>query len=147
MESRATQSVRVPVRNLRQVDPSVDVDDLQAALGWEFLRTSLGGEDEGMEAARRQRGFTKVRPDNGYYPGIEQLREDLQSHRWIFGKTPRFKVRRSFALPEDMVPAPAAAEAPGGAHGTAVPPAPPEIRIELDVHLGVIQVCGRGSTS
>ncbi len=140
--------MRVPVRNLRQVDPSVDIDDLQAALGWEFLRTNVEGVDEGMEGATRQRGFTKVRPDNGYYPGIEQLREDLQSHQWIFGKTPRFKVQRSFALPEDLAPLQQQASlktTTGTTTSNWVPlqPTPPprsEIRIELDVHLGVIEV-------
>ncbi len=92
MESRATQSVRVPVRNLRAVDPSIDPEALQESLGWQFLRTSVDGCDGGMDAARKQRGFQMVRPDEGWFPGIDELREELASHQWIFGKTPRFKV-------------------------------------------------------
>jgi hypothetical protein len=86
---------------------------------------------------RLQRGFQKVRPDDGYYPGISRLREDLQSHQWIFGKTPRFKVCRSFELPNDIMPT--AAAAPSSKVKSDMDK---EIRIELDVHLGVVQVGG-----
>ena len=53
MESRATQSVRVPVMNLKEVDPSVNLNGLQDAVGWQFLRTNIDGEDMGMEVAGR----------------------------------------------------------------------------------------------
>ncbi|TRY72172.1 hypothetical protein TCAL_08451 [Tigriopus californicus] len=53
VETRATQSVRVPVKNVCAVDPSVDVESLQESLGWEFLRTSLDGQDGGMEISKR----------------------------------------------------------------------------------------------
>ena len=43
VESRATQSVRVPVQNLCAVDPSLTVKGLQEALGYEFLRTNMRG--------------------------------------------------------------------------------------------------------
>ena len=38
VESKATHSVRVPVKNLRAADPALDVSMLQQALGYEFLR-------------------------------------------------------------------------------------------------------------
>ena len=38
VESKATHSVRVPVKNLRAADPALDVNMLQTALGYEFLR-------------------------------------------------------------------------------------------------------------
>ena len=38
VESKATHSVRVPVKNLRAADPSLDVATLQGAFGNEFLR-------------------------------------------------------------------------------------------------------------
>ena len=38
VESKATHSVRVPVKNLRAADPALDVRMLQEALGYEFLR-------------------------------------------------------------------------------------------------------------
>ena len=93
IESRATQSVRVPVKNLAMVSPNLNVSLLQEAVGWQFLRTNVLGEDEGFEAASNQRGFQMIRPDNDWFPGLDQLREDFYSHQWIFGKTPKFKVR------------------------------------------------------
>ena len=49
--------------------------------------------DGGTAAISKQRGFTLVRPDDGWFPGLGKLREELASHAWIFGKTPKFKVR------------------------------------------------------
>ncbi len=53
VESRATQSVRVPVMNLRKADPNINLGGLQDAVGWQFLRTNIDGEDLGMEVACR----------------------------------------------------------------------------------------------
>merc|ERR1712025_93123 len=47
VESRATQSVRVPVKNLAQVTPNLNVSLLEEAVGWQFLRTNIDGEDGG----------------------------------------------------------------------------------------------------
>ena len=33
-----------------------------------------------------------VRPDDGWFPGLGKLREELVDHQWIFGKTPKFMV-------------------------------------------------------
>jgi hypothetical protein len=98
VESKATHSVRVPVKNLCRVDPNLDVTVLQEALGYEFLRTSSDGTDGGMTAVSKQRGFQMVRPDDGWYPGLEKLREELVSHQWIFGKTPKFKVNNRYII-------------------------------------------------
>lgn len=93
VESRATQSVRVPVKNLAKVLPNLNVNMLQEAVGWEFLRTNIEGEDEGLKAISKQRGFQMIRPDNDWFPGLDKLKEDFLSQQWIFGKTPKFKVK------------------------------------------------------
>ena len=49
MESRATQSVRVPVKNLAQLVPSLDILEVETAIGFNFLRTNIDGEDIGEE--------------------------------------------------------------------------------------------------
>ena len=103
MESRATQSVRVPVKNLAQVCPNLNVNTLQEAVGWQFLRTNVDGTDEGIEGACKQRGFQMVRPDNDWFPGLDDLREDFYSHEWIFKKTPKFKVSQFSILLLDIV--------------------------------------------
>lgn len=92
VESRATQSVRVPVKNLARISPNLNVSLLQEAVGWQFLRTNVFGEDEGFEAASNQRGFQMIRPDNDWFPGLDHLRQEFYNHQWIFGKTPKFKV-------------------------------------------------------
>ena len=97
VESRATQSVRVPVKNLARISPNLNVSLLQEAVGWQFLRTNVFGEDEGFEAASNQRGFQMIRPDNDWFPGLDHLRQEFYNHQWIFGKTPKFKVS-SFKL-------------------------------------------------
>ena len=73
VETRATQSVRVPVRNLRRADPSLSVESLQESLGWEFLRTNIDGVDCGLKAACNQRGFQLIRPEEDWFPGILEL--------------------------------------------------------------------------
>jgi len=103
VESRATQSVRVPVKNLAQSCPNLNVGVLQEAVGWQFLRTNVFGEDEGFEAASNQRGFQMIRPDNDWFPGLDQLRQDFYSHQWIFGKTPKFKVSKTFQVPNEVI--------------------------------------------
>ena len=55
-------------------------------------------------------GFHKVRPDNNWFPGIDKLKEDFLSEKWIFGKTPKFKVSKSFKVPEEIMRTPELAE-------------------------------------
>ena len=49
VESRATQSVKVPVKSLTQIVPSLEVDDIQYRIGYSFLQTNIYGEDVGEE--------------------------------------------------------------------------------------------------
>lgn len=102
VESRATQSVRVPVKNLARISPNLNVSLLQEAVGWQFLRTNVFGEDEGFEAASNQRGFQMIRPDNDWFPGLDHLRQEFYNHQWIFGKTPKFKVSKTFQVPNEV---------------------------------------------
>lgn len=102
VESRATQSVRVPVKNLAAVSPNLNVSLLQEAVGWQFLRTNIEGQDEGFDAACQQRGFQMIRPDNDWFPGLDEIRQDFLSHQWIFGKTPKFKVSKAFEVPTNI---------------------------------------------
>lgn len=103
IESRATQSVRVPVKNLAAVSPNLNVTGLQEAVGWQFLKTNIDGIDEGYEAACQQRGFQMIRPDNDWFPGLDKLRQEFISHQWIFGKTPKFTISKKFKVPKDVM--------------------------------------------
>lgn len=101
-ESRATQSVKVPVQNVRAVSPNVSVMDVLEAIGYEWLRTDINGNDVGRRDMVYSGGFQKVRPDDDWFPGLGKIRDELHSFAWIFGKTPKFKVRRSFYIPPPM---------------------------------------------
>ena len=91
--------MRVPVKNLAAVSPNLSVGLLQEAVGWQFLRTNVQGEDDGYENSR---GFQMIRPDNDWFPGLDQLRADFISHQWVFGKTPKFKVSKKFQVPQTI---------------------------------------------
>jgi lipoyltransferase 1 len=58
--------------------------------------------DVGMKSAYSQRGFQLIRPEEDWFPGLAKIREDFQSHTWIFGKTPNFKVRKQFLSTRDQ---------------------------------------------
>jgi len=103
VESRATQSVRVPVKNLSKLCPKIRMEDFKEALGWIFLRTDVDGQWVDDETLMHQRGFQMVRPEEVWYPGIDKLREEFESAQWIFGKTPKFKVCRVFAVPQSVL--------------------------------------------
>lgn len=126
VESRATQSVRVPVRNLAAVDPNVDIKLLQEAVGWQFLRTNIDGDDEGPQVAARQRGFQNIRPDNNWFPGLDKLRQEFHGQHWIFGKTPKFKVSKRFPIPSALLASVTCAD-------------DPELVLELEVIQGRVQ--------
>ena len=76
VESRATQSVRVPVKNLSQLCPDIRMVDLQESLGWAFLRTDVDGKFVDDETLACQRGFQLVRPEEVWFPGTV-----LRNHR------------------------------------------------------------------
>ena len=40
----------------------------------------------------RTRGLQMVRPDDQWFPGLENIKKEFESYNWIFGKTPKFKV-------------------------------------------------------
>nr|ACO15151.1 Lipoyltransferase 1, mitochondrial precursor [Caligus clemensi] len=103
IESRATQSVRVPVQNIKEAYPSATTDSLLESIGWEFLRTDVNGDDQGL-SNNKNRGFHLVRPDNDWYKGLDDIKKELQGYNWVFGKTPKFRVVRTFQLPENLMP-------------------------------------------
>lgn len=97
--SRATTSVRSPVKNLIDVNRHVNVPQLQTAIGYEFLRTAATTlEDGGRELMMQQRGFQLINPTEKWYPGLNDLRNQYVSWEWRFGKTPKFTALRTLQL-------------------------------------------------
>lgn len=97
--SRATSSVRSPVKNLIDVNRHVNIPQLQTAIGYEFLRTMATAlEDGGRELVMQQRGFQLINPTENWYPGLNEIREQFASWEWRFGKTPKFSVLKTIQL-------------------------------------------------
>ncbi|XP_073813135.1 lipoyltransferase 1 [Musca autumnalis] len=100
--SKATASVRSPIKNLVDVNRTVNVPQLLSAVGYEFLRTSATElEDGGSTQTMKQRGFQLVNPTEKWFPGIGALREEFSSWDWVLGKTPKFNVEKELALKAD----------------------------------------------
>lgn len=97
--SRATTSVRSPVKNLIDVNHHVNVAQLQTAIGYEFLRTAASTlDDGGRELMMQQRGFQLINPTDQWYPGLSDIRQQFASWEWRLGKTPKFTVLKSIQL-------------------------------------------------
>ncbi|XP_045527697.1 lipoyltransferase 1, mitochondrial isoform X2 [Pieris brassicae] len=103
-ETTATPSTPSPVVNLADLDNRVTVESLQTAIGYEYLRTpALHIEDAGERHISQQRGFQFVNPTEDWYPGIAELRKELTTWEWCYGRTPEFTVRRSFPVPPELL--------------------------------------------
>jgi len=98
IESKATQSVRSPVKNLKNQDSSINVDKVLASIGYEFLRTDGSGKDGGEKQLQHQRGFQMLNPTNEWFPGLEKIRSDFRSWEWNYGKSPDFSVHQSYPI-------------------------------------------------
>ncbi|XP_055908993.1 lipoyltransferase 1, mitochondrial [Eupeodes corollae] len=100
--SKATASVRSPIKNLNDVNRAVNVPQLLSAVGYEYLRTSAteltdGGQDQTM----KQRGFQLVNPTEKWFPGINEIRDLFGSWDWVYGNTPKFQVEKEINLKAD----------------------------------------------
>ncbi|XP_067008344.2 lipoyl amidotransferase LIPT1, mitochondrial isoform X2 [Anabrus simplex] len=123
--TNATTSVPSPVMNLGEVNRNVKVELLLGAIGWEYLRTCpFTMEDGGQELISKQRGFQLVNPTEDWFPGLNKLRNEFQSWDWRYGKTPKFQVKRSFKVPQELIEETDVAEQ--------------ELEICLDVNKGII---------
>jgi lipoyltransferase 1 len=97
--SKATESVRAPIKNLADVNKNVNVQQLLTAIGYEFLRTPADKlSDGGRELVMQQRGFQLINPTEKWFPGLNELRENYSSWDWKYGKTPKFSVETTIEL-------------------------------------------------
>ncbi|XP_038207618.1 lipoyltransferase 1, mitochondrial isoform X1 [Zerene cesonia] len=104
IQTNATPSTPSPVANLADVDNRVTVESLQTAIGYEYLRTpALHIEDAGERHISKQRGFQFINPTDDWFPGLAELRSELTTWDWCYGRTPEFTVSRSFPVPAELL--------------------------------------------
>lgn len=97
--SKATASVPSPIKNLADVNRTVNIQQLLSAIGYEFLRTPATQlTDGGRDLLMKQLGFQLINPTEKWFPGLNELRENFGSWDWRFGKTPKFSVQKSVQL-------------------------------------------------
>ncbi|XP_026319948.1 lipoyltransferase 1, mitochondrial isoform X2 [Hyposmocoma kahamanoa] len=103
-DTNATASTPSPVANLRDMDNRVTVDSLQTAVGYEYLRTpALHLADGGQDLIAKQRGFQFVNPTDDWFPGLDEIKNELKTWDWNYGRTPVFTVSRSFPVPAELL--------------------------------------------
>lgn len=90
--------------NLTDENYRVTVDNLIKAVGWEYMRTpAFFLKDGGTEFACKQGGFQMINPTDKWFPGLQEIRDELAHWDWTFGNTPRFTLNRSFPVPNHLM--------------------------------------------
>ncbi|GJQ77771.1 hypothetical protein Trydic_g8645 [Trypoxylus dichotomus] len=90
--------------NLVDENYRVSIKDVISAIGWEYMRTTpLSLCDGGKELANKQGGFHLINPTDKWFPGLQEIRNELSNWDWTFGKTPKFTLNRSFPVPQRLM--------------------------------------------
>ncbi|XP_016151213.1 lipoyltransferase 1, mitochondrial-like [Sinocyclocheilus grahami] len=88
IKSNATPSVPSPVRNLLDVDPTLDSNTIMDAIASQY------NNEFGFDSP-----VITVDPTHeGLMPGIHKMAQDLQPWEWIYGRTPKFSVCTSLVV-------------------------------------------------
>lgn len=127
--SKATASVPSPIKNLTDVNRTVNIQQLLSAIGYEFLRTPATQlTDGGRDLLMKQLGFQLINPTEKWFPGISELRENFSSWDWRVGKTPKFSVQKSIQLKSE-----------GAEQQQQQQQEQQEMKVKVDVEKGLIQ--------
>lgn len=86
IKSNATESVKSPVMNLRDAEPRLSQDCIVQAIAKEFYSRYQPYYDDKV--------YTLSPIDEKTWQGITQMKQDLMSWKWIYGKTPKFHVEK-----------------------------------------------------
>uniref|UniRef100_A0A2M3ZKA9 Putative lipoate-protein ligase a n=1 Tax=Anopheles braziliensis TaxID=58242 RepID=A0A2M3ZKA9_9DIPT len=129
--SKATASVPSPIKNLVDVNRTVNIQQLLSAIGYEFLRTPATQlTDGGRDLLMKQRGFQLINPTDKWFPGISELRTNFASWDWRFGKTPAFSVQKTIQMKVG---------AAGGSTEQQQSPSPHDMKVKVDVEKALIK--------
>uniref|UniRef100_A0AAG5DL44 BPL/LPL catalytic domain-containing protein n=1 Tax=Anopheles atroparvus TaxID=41427 RepID=A0AAG5DL44_ANOAO len=127
--SKATASIPSPIKNLVDVNRTVNIQQLLSAVGYEFLRTPATQlTDGGRELLMKQRGFQLINPTDKWFPGITELRQNFAAWDWRLGKTPAFSVQKAIQLKTGTM-----------ASGAADQQHQPEMKVKVDVEKALIK--------
>lgn len=88
IKSNATPSVPSPVKNLLDVDPSLETDTVVEAIASQYNK-EFGFDSPVITVDPTHESLT---------PGIHKMTQDLQTWEWVYGKTPKFAVRASLVV-------------------------------------------------
>lgn len=90
ISSKATQSVKSDIMNLSNKDPSIHFESVTKEVAQMFCQSYAPGMNVEM---------VDIDPSKDeQFPGIVDLRKELEEWKWIYGKTPRFSVTFSTTL-------------------------------------------------
>lgn len=98
IDSNATKSIPAEIMNLSETSDKITMESLISAIGWEYLKMDPVVLRDDSEHLGDQQGFQLINPTEEWFPGLTQIYNDLRSWEWIYGKTPKFSLKRSFPL-------------------------------------------------
>ncbi|CAI6344458.1 unnamed protein product [Macrosiphum euphorbiae] len=85
IETNATVSVTSDVLNLTQINNKVCINRLMTAVGLQYLKT-VGN------TTTINQGFNYVTPNEQTFPGFNEIKNEMESWEWIYGRTPKFNI-------------------------------------------------------
>ncbi|XP_069107094.1 lipoyl amidotransferase LIPT1, mitochondrial-like [Argopecten irradians] len=100
VNSKATRSVSAQVRNMSDYAADMDFRSLVQVIGQHFHCAGLDQEFKPHRAGEIQ----FVEPsESKIFPGIHQLKSNLEDWEWIYGKTPKFWLQKNYCKVLDGV--------------------------------------------
>ncbi|KAK6167596.1 hypothetical protein SNE40_021585 [Patella caerulea] len=89
VKTRATESVPSHIMNLQDVNEDINYENLTHVISDKFLENDLVKRKE------------FVNPTEDSYPGYNIILNELKTFKWIYAKTPNFKISRAFRIEID----------------------------------------------
>ncbi|KAB7503476.1 Lipoyltransferase 1, mitochondrial [Armadillidium nasatum] len=103
LKSNATKSVPSSTANLQDFAPDMTVEKLLESVGRNFLNYKTTEEDDHESKTDvRSDGFTLINPTEDWFPGLDEIKENLKSWNWFVGMTPLFKQKRPVTIDQSF---------------------------------------------
>ncbi|XP_033727566.1 lipoyltransferase 1, mitochondrial-like [Pecten maximus] len=93
VDSKATKSVSSQVRNMSDYATEMDFNCLVQVIGQHFHRAGLDQEIDQQKLGE----IRFVEPtDSKMFPGLNKIQSTLEDWEWIYGKTPKFWLKKNY---------------------------------------------------